>query len=121
MRVNAPASQPHFYEHIQESKDVFQEKTYSYQVSFFMGIGHREKHQVGVHWDNGIDCRYHYQSSPKGDFWVSLIEAGSNLFSKMMSRIFSRKEAKHRGRYIVRGSSLFHWCQMGRERKGAWS
>ena len=65
VRVNAPASQPHFYEHIQESKDVFQEKTYSYQASFFMGICHREKHQVGLHWDNGIDCGYLYQSSPK--------------------------------------------------------
>ena len=40
VRVNSPASQPQFYEHIQESKDVFQDKTYSYQVSFFMGIGH---------------------------------------------------------------------------------
>ena len=78
VRVNAPASQPHFYEHIQESKDVFQDKTYSYKVSFFMGIGHWEKHQVGVHWDNGIDCGYLYQSSPKEDFWVSLIEVGSN-------------------------------------------
>ena len=41
VRVNAPTSQPHFYKHIEESRDAFQDKTYSYQVSFFTGIGHK--------------------------------------------------------------------------------
>ena len=36
------------YKHIQEYSDVVQDKTYSYQVSFSMGTGHREERQVGV-------------------------------------------------------------------------
>ena len=37
------------YKHVQESSDAFQDKKNSYQVSFSMGIGHIEEHQVGVH------------------------------------------------------------------------
>ena len=46
------------YKNLQESSDAFQNKTYSYQVSFSTRTGHGEEHQVGLHWDKGTNCRY---------------------------------------------------------------
>ena len=43
-------------------------KQIAIKFHFFIGIGHREEHQVGIHWDKGIDHIYIHQASPKGDY-----------------------------------------------------
>ena len=58
---------------------------------FLQEKSHKDEHQVGVHLDKRKYSRYIHQSTPKGYFWVSLIETKSNFYSKLTSIIFSRK------------------------------
>ena len=109
------------YKHLQGSSYAFQDKIYSYQTSFFTGTSHREEHLARIHWDKGIDCRYLHQASSKGNFWASPIETGSNFYSKLKSIILNKEVVMSRttgeqGRDIVKGCSLFHWCEKRRER-----
>ena len=73
--------------HLQESSDAFQDKTYSSQVPLFTRTGHKEQHQVGVHWNKGPYCRYHHQFSLEGDLSATRM----NFFSKLINIIFNIK------------------------------